>query len=249
MATSNPAFIPSRRMYPHDPVYAIERKIGVRFQNPNLLKIALTHSSYLNEHPDENLECNERMEFLGDAILGSVIAEELYTRFPDEQEGALTSMRSNIVRGDTLASSAKRIGISEHLYMGSGEEKSGGRKRDSNLAAVFEAIVGALFLEGGYQVTRAFCVRALSDEIASANTSLAHSQNPKSALQEFVQGNRVPAPSYRIVDTSGKSHAPIFTAQVIINGTVSGTGTGRSKSIAEQEAAKAALECLTQETA
>ena len=245
MAIFTDSLIPSRRMYPHHPVYAAERKIGVQFRNPNLLKTALTHSSYLNENPDENLECNERMEFLGDAILGSVIAEELYKRFSDRQEGALTSMRSNIVRGDTLASSANRIGISEHLYMGSGEEKSGGRRRSSNLAAVFEAVVGAIFLDKGYEAAKAFCIGTLNDEITSVNTSVI-SRHPKSALQEMVQGQGLPAPSYRIVNTEGEDHAPTFTAEVIIDGAVLGTGTGRSKSIAEQEAATAALQYLTQ---
>lgn len=247
MAISKSASTSSRCTHPDNPFHVLERKLAVRFRNLNLLKTALTHSSYLNESPDENLECNERLEFLGDAILGSVIAEELYTRFPDEQEGVLTSMRSSIVRGDTLANASNRIGIGEHLLMGSGEEKSGGRKRNSNLEAAFEATVGAIFIEGDYQAARAFCVRVLSDEIASANDS-AYPKNPKSALQELVQSKHLEAPKYRIIGASGEPHAPTFTAEVIVDGAALGTGNGRSKSIAEQEAAKAALECLTQKT-
>ena len=247
MAIFTDSLISSRSIYPHHPVYATERKIGVQFRNPNLLKTALTHSSQLNENPEQNLECNERMEFLGDAILGSVIAEELYMRFPQQREGALTSMRSNIVRGGTLARAARRLDLGDHLLMGAGETATGGRGRVSNLSAAFEAVVGALFLDQGYEAAKSFCVHALNSEIASVHSS-PQLRHPKSALQELVQGQRLPAPSYRIVQASGEDHSPTFTAEVIIDGTVSGTGIGRSKSIAEQEAAKAALECLTQKT-
>ena len=247
MAIFTDSLIPSRSMYPHHPVYATERKIGVQFRNPNLLKTALTHSSYLNENPEQSLECNERMEFLGDAILGSVIAEELYARFPDQQEGALTSMRANIVRGDTLAGAARRLELGCFLAMGTGESSTGGRDRNSNLAAAFEAVVGAIFLDRDYEAARTFCLSALAEEIASVHSS-PQLRHPKSELQELVQGQRLPAPSYRIVQASGEDHSPTFTAEVIINGAVLGTGIGRSKSIAEQEAAKAALECLTHKT-
>lgn len=247
MAIFTDALIPSRSMYPHHPVYATERKIGVQFRNPNLLKTALTHSSYLNENPEQNLECNERMEFLGDAILGSVIAEELYARFPDQQEGPLTSMRANIVRGDTLAGTARRLELGCFLAMGTGESSTGGRDRNSSLAAAFEAVVGAIFLDRNYETARTFCLSALAEEIDSAKPT-SSPRHPKSALQELVQGRRLPAPKYRITDASGEAHAPTFTAEVLVEDAVLGTGIGRSKSIAEQEAAKAALECLTHKT-
>lgn len=225
--------------------HSLEKSLGVTFSDRSLLTLALTHSSLLNESPEATPECNERLEFLGDAVLGLAIAEELYTRFPQQREGALTSMRSNIVRGETLAQAARRLDLGEHLFMGAGEANTGGRERDSNLSAAFEAVVGALFLDQGYEAAKSFCIHVLNDEIASVHSS-PQLRHPKSALQELVQGQHLPTPSYRIVQASGEDHSPTFTAEVIINGAVSGTGTGRSKSIAEQEAAKAALEYLTQ---
>ena len=223
---------------------SLEKLLGVTFHDNSLLAVALTHSSYLNESPGTASECNERLEFLGDAALGMAIAEELYARFPDEQEGALTSMRASIVQGDTLARAARRLDIGSHLLMGAGEAGTGGRNRDSNLAAVFEAVVGAIFLDQDYEAARAFCLRVLDEEISSAEPA-ASPQHPKSALQELVQGKRLPAPKYNIVDTSGEPHAPTFTAEVAVEGKVLGAGQGRSKSLAEQEAAKAALEALS----
>lgn len=222
----------------------LEKALGVTFDDRNLLRIAVTHSSLLNELPGAAPECNERQEFLGDAVLGMVVAEELYKRFPDEQEGALTSMRSNIVRGETLADAARRIELGKHLLMGAGEVGTGGLDRASNLAAAFEAIVGALFLDQGYEEARSFCLRVLDEEIASASVSPSPT-HPKSALQELVQGRGLPAPKYSIIDASGQPHAPIFTAEVLVEGETLGRGTGRSKSLAEQEAAKAALADLT----
>lgn len=225
----------------------VQQNLRVHFWESELLRNALTHSSYLNEHPEATPECNERLEFLGDAVLGLAIAEKLYARFPQHREGALTSMRSNIVRGETLAQAARRLDLGKHLLMGAGEANTGGRERDSNLSAAFEAVVGALFLDQGYEAAKSFCNHVLNEEITSVHSS-PQLQHPKSALQELVQGQHLPAPSYRTAQASGEDHSPTFTAEVVINGTVSGTGIGRSKSIAEQEAAKAALKCLTQQT-
>ena len=225
--------------------HSLEKSLRVTFDDKSLLTLALTHSSLLNESPETTSACNERLEFLGDAVLGLAIAEELYSRFPQQREGVLTSMRSNIVRGETLAQSARRLDLGEHLLMGAGETATGGRGRVSNLSAAFEAVVGALFLDQGYEAAKSFCIRVLNDEIASVHSS-PQLRHPKSALQELVQGQRLPTPSYRIVQASGEDHSPTFTAEVIIDGAVLGTGTGRSKSIAEQEAATAALEYLTQ---
>ena len=223
---------------------SLEQSLGVAFNDRSLLRLALTHSSYLNEATDPPTECNERLEFLGDAVLDMAVAAELYRLFPEHQEGALTAMRSQIVRGDTLARVARALDLGQHLLMGAGEVSTGGRERSSNLAAAFEALVGALFLDQGYEAADAFCIRALSGEIASADSS-PHTQNPKSALQELVQSKHLPTPSYRIIDTAGKSHAPTFTAEVVVDGAALGTGSGRSKSLAEQEAAKTALASLT----
>ena len=245
--------------------YTIQQKLGVSFWKQSLLKTALTHSSYLNEHPDENLECNERLEFLGDAALGLAIAEALYKKDAHIQEGALTLIRQSIVNGKTLARAARSSGIGEYLLMGSGEEKSGGRNRNSNLAAAYEAVVGAILEDRGYDAAKSFCIRTLTDEIDSAykrvtsapkqpaktksanNPKKANTagKHPKSALQEISQAEHGKPPVYRITKSTGKSNDMTFTAQVQVNGKTRGTGTGSSKKAAETEAAKAALKVLT----
>ncbi len=220
------------------PTDTFKKSIGNLLDESSLLTTALTHSSYINEHAGNGAEDNERLEFLGDAVLDMAIAEALYARFPEQQEGALTSMRSNIVKDETLASAARRLEIGQRLLMGAGELANGGRSRDSNLAGAFEAIVGAIFLDKGYNAAREFCVNSLNAEIANATP---HSQHPKSALQELAQGKGLSAPKYRITGESGQDHAPTFIAEVLVNGVAMGTGSGRSKSLAEQEAAKNAL--------
>ena len=143
----------------------VEKNIDGDLYNRSLLTIALTHSSFLNENPLSPFECNERLEFLGDAVLDLAVADEIYERYPEQQEGVLTLIRSAVVNGSTLASAARNLGIGEHLIMGIGEEKSGGRERNSNLAAAFEAIVGAIFLDKGYETAKSFCIRTLETEI------------------------------------------------------------------------------------
>ncbi len=222
-----------------------EQSLGAAFADKRLLTLALTHSSYINESAGSPLDCNERLEFLGDAVLGMAIAADLYARFPQHQEGALTSLRSDVVQGETLARVARRLEIGRHLLMGTGEARSGGRDRASNLAAALEAIVGAVFLDQGCEAAYAFCIRAMRDEIDAACTG-ARPQNAKSALQEYVQSRQFDAPSYRIIAATGKPHAPTFTAEALVDGAVMGTGSGRSKSLAEQEAAKAALAAMVE---
>lgn len=224
---------------------SLEHSLGVTFLDKSLLTLALTHSSLLNELPGTTPECNERLEFLGDAVLGMAVAEELYTRFPDQQEGALTSIRANIVQGKTLAQAARRLDLGSHLLMGAGEAGTGGPSRDSNLAAAFEAVVGAIFLDQNYNAARAFCLRVLDEEISSSRPA-ASPRHPKSELQELVQGRQLSTPRYRIIEMSGEPHAPTFTAEVLVDGAVLGSGSGRSKSLAEQEAAKVALEALAE---
>ena len=270
MAIFTNSLIPSRSMYPHHPVYATERRLGVRFQNPNLLKTALTHSSYLNEHPGENIECNQRLEFLGDAVLGLAIAATLYKKDSEIQEGTLTLIRSLVVDGKTLARVARRLELGENLLMGSGEEKTGGRERNSNLAATVEAIMGAIYIdkgEMGYYAARDFCIRILGDEIDSAynevtfapqqpaksqspnepkpfKTLFTAGKHPKSALQEIVQAKYGVTPEYRITEATGKSNAKTFTAQVRVNGKALGSGKGSSKKAAETAAAQTALKAM-----
>jgi ribonuclease-3 len=218
----------------------LEDTLGVSFRNKDLLKLALVHSSFLNENPGVFLESNERLEYLGDAVLGLIIAEELFVRHPDWGEGDLTQVRADVVQRDTLARVSEALSLGEYLYIGKGEENGGGRCRQSNLANVFEAVIGAILLDQGYAVVRASCLRILSGEIDSAGQRTG-SDNPKSALQELVQLKGRGVPVYSIVDTVGEDHLRTFTAEVRVAGEVFGRGVGRRKSDAEQSAARDAL--------
>lgn len=219
---------------------SLEKVLGVEFKNPDLLRLAFIHSSFLNEDPKAVPESNERLEYLGDALLGLVVADELYRRYPDQAEGELTQMRAALVRGSALATLAKSLGLGEHLILGKGEESTGGRTRDSNMAATFEALVGAVYLDGGYRTARKFVLRIMGDALKSVG-GLSTVRNAKSALQELVQSRGIATPSYRIVDFSGEDHAREFTAEVLVEGRVVGRGKGRRKAIAEQDAAQNAL--------
>ena len=222
---------------------SIEVGLGVSFSDKSLLQLALTHSSYLNEDASVEAESNERLEFLGDAVLGCIVAHDLYVRAPHRPEGDLTSMRSDLVRGDTLAQIARSLRLGQFLFMGKGEEGGGGRDRDSNLAAAYEALVGAIFLDKGYDAARDYVLGTFTDELNSAS-SRPIVKNAKSRLQELVQKHGSDAPSYRIVDIKGQDHARQFTAEVLIAGQVMGKGVGSRKSTAEQEAAQQAVDVL-----
>ena len=223
---------------------SLEESLGVEFQDRDLLRLAFIHSSYLNENPETYPESNERLEYLGDAQVGLVIAHDLFERYPDQPEGELTALRSELVRGETLARIAESLHLGQYLLMGKGEEANGGRERQSNLAATFESLVGALFLDQGYEATRDFVLRVLSEEITSVEMRSNTPKNPKSTLQEMVQRRGGPSPSYRIVEVSGEDHAREFTAEVLVRGEVKGRGTGHRKSLAERAAAQKALEAL-----
>jgi ribonuclease-3 len=225
------------------PLDSLEEALGVSFQRRELLRLAIVHSSYANENPAENPESNERLEFLGDALLGLVVASDLYQRNPGWPEGELTSRRSSVVRGETLAEIAESLGLGRYLLMGRGEEASGGRERPSNLAAAFEAVVGALLLDQGYEAAREFVLRALAEKLAAASRHGVPT-NPKSMLQELVQSKGKPSPVYRIVEMAGEDQAHLFTAEAVVADVVVGRGTGRRKSAAEQEAALDALKAL-----
>ena len=222
---------------------SFEDALGVSFNDRDLLRTALVHSSYLNENPGESSDSNERLEFLGDGLIGLVMAEELYRRHPDRPEGELTSMRSALVRGDTLANVGRSLDLGRFLVMGKGEERNGGRDRASNLAAAFEALVGALFLDQGYEPARDFVLRALSQEIARVDHEPVPT-NSKSLLQELLQGQGLNPPTYVITHITGVDHARSFTAEVVSEGKVVGRGTGPRKALAEQQAAADALRAL-----
>ena len=222
---------------------SLERSLPVSFADKRLLRLALIHSSYLNEGAGEFSHSNERLEFLGDAVLGVVVADELYRRYPEWTEGQLTQVRAGLVQGETLATAADRLGLGSHLYMGKGEEAGGGRVRPTNLAAALEALVGALFLDQGFQPARDLVLHVLSQELSALGPESAP-RSPKSALQEIVQQRGLAAPSYRIVSATGADHARIFTAEVVVAGKVAGKGEGKRKSLAEQQAAAEALIAL-----
>jgi ribonuclease-3 len=212
----------------------------VTFKEAGLLRQALVHSSYVNENPEAAPESNERMEFLGDAVLGLVVADELFAAFPGQDEGKLTELRTHLVRRDTLAKAAKRLDLGEALLLGHGEEVGGGQTRPTNLAHVYEAVVGAIFLDRGLASARRFVLRSLEEEFEY----LGERRFPldrKSRLQEMSQSLYQTTPAYRVVLAEGPDHARRFTVEVLIDGEVLGTGEGRSKQRAEKEAAREAL--------
>ena len=222
---------------------SLENALGVSVKDKDLLRLALAHSSYFNENPGSLAGSNERLEFLGDAIISAAVAHELYRRFPDWPEGQLTQARSVLVRGEALTAVAKRLNLGKHMYMGNGEEEAGGRERPTNLAAALEAVVGAVLLDQGYEEASKLVLRLLAPELEAVGQSQAL-KSPKSILQEVVQGKGLPPPAYEIVQVTGSEHQRQFTVEVTIDGQVIGQGTGGRKSQAEQEAAAAALKAM-----
>ena len=224
----------------------LETAIGYRFQNISLLQNALTHSSYANERWHNSLLSNERLEFLGDSVLGMLVAEYLFRNFPDRPEGELTRMRADMVCERTLAAAANRIGLGTHLLLGHGEEQGGGRNRDSILADAMESVIAACFLDGGIQAALQFVQKFILVEVPVAKL---HNADYKTALQELVQQKKNQVLSYTLVGQSGPDHDKQFDVEVSLNGTVVGKGSGRSKKRAEQDAARAAIEKLFPENA
>ena len=221
----------------------LQNALGIGFRDLSLLRESLVHSSYLNENPDYQGASNERLEYLGDALLGLVIAEKLYLELPDYPEGELTKTRSALVCRETLARLAARLHLGDYLYLGHGEEASGGRHRQRNLAGAFEALLGAVLLDQGFARAKDLILNLFSDELARiAEQRLA--VDHKSRLQEVLQQERKLTPAYRIVEAEGPDHARIFTVEVLAGDMVIGRGTGRSKQQAEKEAARDALESL-----
>jgi len=222
---------------------SLEERLDIFFNDKNLLTQALVHSSFLHENPGVFTESNERLEFLGDAIIGSAIAAELFSTYDSWPEGMLTSGRASLVQGDTLARVAGRLGLGEYLQMGIGEEAAGGRNRSSNLAATFEAVVGAHFLDCGYDAAADLVLRLLKPELSKLTEPGAF-PNPKSSLLEAIQARGQTAPSYRIVKVEGQDHARRFTVEVVVDGEPIGIGTGSRKALAERAAADDALKTM-----
>ena len=219
----------------------LENAIGYRFGNISLLQNALAHSSYANERWHNSLMSNERLEFLGDSILGMLVAEHLYRNFPDRPEGELTRMRADMVCETSLAAIADRIDLGSHLLLGHGEEQGGGRSRASILADAVESVIAACFLDGGMEAARAFVDRFVLTHVPVKQMT---NKDYKTALQELVQQQKNQVLTYALVGESGPDHNKQFQVQVSLNGTPVGQGEGSSKKRAEQDAARVALEQL-----
>jgi ribonuclease-3 len=224
-------------------LFELEQVLGIDFDDKSLLQRALIHRSYLNEHPEFAFQDNERLEFLGDAVLDFVTGEFLYHRFPEMAEGALTSLRSALVRRDTLARFAHGFGVGEWLLLGHGEAESGGRERPALLCATFEALIGAVYLDQGLDAVRRIVEQLIGPEIAHILRDRSD-KDAKSELQEVAQSWMHRTPRYITVAENGPDHAKEFTVEVMIGREVYGQGTGLSKQQAAQAAARAALEHL-----
>ena len=224
-----------------DDLASLEAMCGVTFHNIDLLRTALTHPSYANEHPEQGSATNERLEFLGDAVLGLIVAQALYTRFPDVQEGRLTEWRAQLVQGTTLSRvAADMLDLGRWLRLGRGEELTGGREREGNLERAYEAIIGALYLDAGLEAARGFVERTLADEIAATGQDDPGRLNPKGVLQQIAQDG-YGRPAYVVLDEEGPEHDRRFRVEVRLHGEAMGEGRGTTKQEAEKAAAFEAL--------
>ena len=221
----------------------LQQALGVIFKDSSLLERALIHDSYVNENPSLAPASNERLEFLGDAVIGIIITKKLYHDFPDFPEGKLTHLRAALVKRETLARVAASIGLGEFLYLGKGEEASGGRKKIPNLAGVFEAVIGAVYLDRGMREADSCTIRLMQAEYtAIMDTGL--SPDYKSQLQVYLQGKYQQTPVYTLITATGPDHARWFTVEVKLGKDFLGRGAGKSKKAAESEAAQDALSRL-----
>ena len=227
-----------------DEFESLQQAIGYRFRDRGLLEHAMTHTSRANEDVSGGVADNEVMEFLGDALLGFIIADVLFRDFPEFDEGQKSKAKAALVSTATLARQAERLQLGDHLLLGRGEEKTGGRRKQALLADGYEALIAAVYLDGGVEHARAFITRefaALFDEVRRDGVS---GQDYKSALQELLQSRDLPLPEYRLVGTLGPDHRKLFEIEVVVRGERLASATGPSKKEAEQEAARAALEKL-----
>ncbi len=224
---------------------ALQQAIGYRFRDRGLLEHAMTHTSRANEDVSGGVHDNESMEFLGDAVVGFVIADVLFREFPDFDEGEKSKTKAALVSTTTLARQAERLNLGEHLLLGRGEEKTGGRRKQALLADGYEALIAAIYLDGGIEHVRAFIVREFAPLLSEVQQhGIAGSQDYKSALQELLQARDLPLPEYRLVGTMGPDHRKLFQVEVVVNGEALAESTGPSKKEAEQDAARAALDKL-----
>lgn len=222
----------------------LQQAIGYRFRDRGLLEHAMTHTSKANEDVSGGVIDNESLEFLGDALLGFVVADLLFKEFPQFDEGEKSKAKATLVSTTSLARHAERLNVGGHLLLGRGEEKTGGRRKQALLADAYEALIAAIYLDGGIDHARAFIVREFRDEIADVHRHGVGGQDYKSSLQELLQSRNLPLPEYRLVGTLGPDHSKQFEVEVLVNGESFARATGTSKKDAEQESARAALDKL-----
>ena len=222
-------------------MHTLEEKLGYRFQNISLLENALTHSSYANEHKATGFESNERLEFLGDSVLGMVVADYLYRNCPTLPEGDLTRLRAGLVCEGNLVLVAKELDLGSYLKLGKGEELGGGRTRPSIQADAVESVLAAVYLDGGISAARKLIQHFILDHISRVHEA---SKDNKTALQEIIQRKSGQVLTYALIGERGPDHAKTFCMEVKLNGETIGTGEGRSKKEAEQAAAAAAIQKL-----
>ena len=227
-----------------DEFESLQQANGYRFRDRGMLEHAMTHTSRANEDASGGVVDNESMEFLGDAILGFVVADVLFREFPEFDEGEKSKTKAALVSTTALALQAERLGLGDHLLLGRGEEKTGGRRKQALLADGYEALIAAIYLDGGIEQARAFIARefaALLDDISRHGLT---GRDHKSSLQEYLQSHDYPLPEYRVAGTLGPDHRKLFQVEVVVRGETIAAATGPSKKEAEQEAARAALEKL-----
>lgn len=219
-----------------------EKQINYIFKNPKLLREALTHSSYANEHKDKNIKCNERLEFLGDAVLSIVVADYLFEQMPDSPEGELTKLRAALVCEKALYKFGKEISLGSYLYLSKGEKNGGGADRPSIVSDAFEAVIAAIYLDGGMEPAKKHILRFVVPEFKNKKSK--PFKDYKTTLQEIVQKNPGEKIIYKLVSESGPDHDKHFVFEVLLNSNSIGKGGGRSKKEAEQNAAREALELM-----
>jgi ribonuclease-3 len=224
-----------------DRLQLLQDSLGYRFKKPELLRTALTHRSHSHESCDGEQNSYERLEFLGEALLGFIVAERLYRDDAQAPEGVLSRRRQAVVRESTLAEAGRKLRLGEAILLGRGEERTGGRFKPSLLADLFEAVLGAVYLDGGIRSARAFVRRHLAPMLREVRHDDGAAGDCKTILQELLQAKLQLTPCYRIVNESGPPHARSFEAEVLIDGSVLGCGSGSTRKRAEQEAARAAL--------
>ena len=223
----------------------LQESLGVAFVDVALLEQALVHDSFVSEFPGVFSESNERFEFLGDAVLDLIVAQDLVARFPDSPEGHLTQMRASLVNKSSLAEIGGSLDLGNWLVVGKGEAELGGIGRESNLASAFEALVAALFLDQGYDATRDFVVRVMEADLDSVGDLGRPLHHPKSLLHEAAMDRGYSPPIYEVVGRHGPDHGPTFTVEALLDGKPMGRGEGRSKQEAESAAAEQALSLLS----